>query len=83
MAECRHCGTATTGKALYCSGRCRTAAYRAKLPTAALTVVCVVCGQPFQAQRSTAKYCSRACAQKMYRRNRLEWQRRFLGRRPG
>lgn len=84
--NCAHCGESYTPKranSLYCSGKCRVAAHRAKQPTAALTVACSVCGESFEAGRAGALYCSPSCKGKAYRARRLEWQRRVLGRRPG
>ena len=86
MATCAQCGVdfqPERATAIYCSARCRVAAHRAKSSTPPLVTVCVVCGEEFQPRRAGAIYCSRGCQGRAYRRRRLEWQRRFLGRRPG
>ena len=85
MAACLFCGNEfqPARSAKYCSGACRTADWHKAHPRAAGLVICVQCGKEFQAERISAKYCSRACEGRAYRLRRLAWQRRVLGRRPG
>jgi len=86
METCSHCGQSYEPKrsnSRYCSTKCRVAHHRAKQQTAALVVACAVCGKEFEAGRAGALYCSPSCKGKAYRARRLEWQRRFFGRRPG
>ena len=69
MQTCAHCGQTYCGQtytpkhsnSVYCTSKCLVAAHRAKQPTAALTVACVVCGKEFEAGRSGALYCSLSC----------------------
>lgn len=73
---CMFCGdtfqTSDT-RQLYCSVRCRTAAYiarRKERKEAARRKVCQVCGKPFQAKNVRAEYCSTACKLKAYRQRK-------------
>lgn len=85
MAACSHCGQPYEAKradSLYCSGKCRTAAHRAKqTATAALVVACAVCGESFEAGRAGALYCSPSCKGKAYRRRYNEWKKAAMMRR--
>ena len=80
MAACQFCGNEfePVRSAKFCSGACRTAAWHKAHPRAAGLVICVVCGAEFQAERKTAKYCSRACQGKAYRVRYNEWKRRVM-----
>ncbi len=76
---CEFCGCAFQAadiRQVYCSVRCRTAAYiarRKERRAAARRKACLVCGKPFQAKNIRAKYCSTACKLKAYRlRKRAE-----------
>ena len=87
MVACLFCGNEfePARSAKYCSAKCRTADWHKAHPRAAGVVVCVVCGAEFQAERVTARYCSRACQGKAYRQRAFEWKRRVMmkSRRPG
>ena len=73
---CEFCGCAFQAadrRQVYCSVRCRTAAFiarRKEQREAARRKACLVCGKPFQAKNKRAAYCSTACKLKAYRQRK-------------
>ncbi|MDK2821847.1 MAG: recombination protein RecA [Clostridia bacterium] len=65
--KCEYCGIefkAKDKKRKYCSGKCKTAMYRSKLPKEPKPIkICINCGKEYTPvhNRKDGKYCSRAC----------------------
>lgn len=68
---------------IYCSGKCKQAAYRARrgaTPAGAVMLTCSICADRYeghQKRKGAAQYCSNKCKQKAYRQRRNESKRQY------
>jgi hypothetical protein len=70
MGNCLNCNTALNTKnlrALYCSSRCKTAAYRIRIDKTKTPVFCWFCGTEFKI-KSRFKFCCNEHRRKFFKR---------------